>query len=100
MTGDFRAARGDGARPGLARAALGGLLVLLSPAAGAFTPPAELVLVTDDNYPPYLFRAEDGKLQGILKDRWELWSRTTGVPVTVKGMEWAKATTPREEAAA
>jgi len=91
MTGDFRAARGDGARPGLARAALGGLLVLLSPAAGAFTPPAELVLVTDDNYPPYLFRAEDGKLQGILKDRWELWSRTTGVPVTVKGMEWAKA---------
>ena len=79
-------------RVALFSVALGGFLLLLSPAAPAtFTPPAELVFVTDDNYPPYLFRAEDGRLQGILKDRWELWSRTTGIPVRVDGMEWVKA---------
>jgi PAS domain S-box-containing protein len=70
---------------------LAGFLLLLSPAASAFSPPPRLVVVTDDNYPPYLFRTADGHLQGILRDKWELWSKVTGVPVTVEGMEWAKA---------
>jgi diguanylate cyclase (GGDEF)-like protein len=56
-----------------------------------FSPPAQLVVVSDDNYPPYLFRAADGKLQGILKDKWDLWSRKTGVPVQVRGTKWAAA---------
>ena len=74
------------------RAVLGGFLLLLSLVAfAASTPPAELVFVSDDNYPPYLFRTQDGRLQGILKDEWELWSRTTGIPVKVEGMEWIKA---------
>ena len=60
-------------------------------ALAAFTPPAQLVVVTDDGYPPYLFRTEAGQLQGILLDKWQLWSRKTGVPVKVEGMEWIKA---------
>jgi diguanylate cyclase (GGDEF)-like protein len=59
--------------------------------AAAFSPPAQLVVVSDDNYPPYLFRTPDGSLQGILKDKWELWSRRTGVPVELRGTKWAEA---------
>ncbi len=50
-----------------------------------------LVVVTDDHYPPYLFRGEDGKLQGILKDRWALWSQRNAIPVEVRGTDWASA---------
>ncbi len=76
----------------LSVAALAGFLVLLSHTAlGAFSPPSRLIVVTDDNYPPYLFRTDDGQLQGVLMDKWELWSRITGVPVTVEGMSWTDA---------
>lgn len=67
------------------------LLLGSGSALAAFTPPARLVVVTDDGYPPYLFRTEAGELQGILLDKWQLWSRKTGVPVRVEGMEWSKA---------
>jgi len=50
-----------------------------------------LVVVTDDHYPPYLFRDEDGVLQGIVKDRWALWSQKNGIPVDLRGMDWASA---------
>src|SRR5215813_13883498 len=78
-----------GGRP--SRAVLAGCLLVISFPALAFSPPAELIVVTDDNYPPFLFRTEDGGLQGILKDKWELWSQKAGVPVRLEGMEWAKA---------
>ena len=48
-------------------------------------------VLLDDNYPPYVFRDEQGRLQGILKDQWDLWSRTTGRPVELLGMDWAQA---------
>lgn len=71
------------------------LLAAIAPLSGnslaAFSPPEQLVVVTDDSYPPYLFRTDGGQLQGIIKDKWALWSRKTGVPVEVEGMEWAKA---------
>src|SRR5262245_6954893 len=54
-------------------------------------PPERIVVVTDENYPPYLFRDAAGRLQGIIKDKWELWSSRTGIPVAVEGMPWAKA---------
>jgi len=60
-------------------------------ALAAFSPPAQLVVVSDDSYPPYLFRTETGKLQGIIVDKWQLWSAETGIPVRVEGMEWIKA---------
>jgi two-component system, cell cycle sensor histidine kinase and response regulator CckA len=69
------------------------LLLLACACVGAnvFSPPAKLVVVSDDNYPPYLFHAPDGRLQGILKDKWELWSRKTGVPVQLRGTKWVEA---------
>src|SRR5262245_53527006 len=72
--------------------ALGALLALiLTGNAAAFTPPDRLVVVSDDNYPPYLFRGEAGKLQGIIVDKWALWSKKTGIPVIVGGMPWIGA---------
>jgi diguanylate cyclase (GGDEF)-like protein/PAS domain S-box-containing protein len=59
--------------------------------AAAFKPPAELVVTTDENYPPYLFRSEDGRVQGIIPDKWALWSDQTGVPVRVVGTSWTSA---------
>ena len=60
-------------------------------ASAQFLPPARLIVVTDGNHPPYLFRAADGQPQGLLKDKWELWSRSTGVPVDLQGVEWSAA---------
>jgi PAS domain S-box-containing protein len=78
-----------------ARGAVVCALVLLSIAhvgtAAEFVPPKQLVVVTDISFPPYLFQTDDGHLQGILQDKWALWSRLTGVPVRLEGMEWSKA---------
>src|SRR5262245_61930122 len=78
---------------GAPRVALIAACCLLSPvhAAGAFEAPAKIVVVTDVNFPPFLFHAEDGTLRGILKDRWDLWSAQTGVEVQLQGMEWVAA---------
>src|SRR6185503_14584837 len=78
---------------GILAVAMPGMGIALSApaAAAAFSPPARLAVVTDDNYPPFLFRDADGRLQGILKDKWELWSRKTGIPVVVDGTAWADA---------
>ena len=48
-------------------------------------------MVSDDNYPPYIFRDADGLLRGILVDLWQLWEKKTGVAVTLSGMDWGKA---------
>lgn len=45
----------------------------------------------DDNYPPFVFRTADGKLQGILIDQWRLWQQQTGINVTISAMDWADA---------
>ena len=50
-----------------------------------------LRVVGDDHYPPYLFRGEDGELQGIVKDRWALWSQRNGIPVDIRGTDWTSA---------
>jgi PAS domain S-box-containing protein len=77
-------------RPALARFAV---LVALGcqNASAAFSPPSRLVVVSDESYPPYLFRAEGGTLQGIIVDKWRLWSAKNGIPVKVEGMEWLRA---------
>ncbi len=53
--------------------------------------PESIVVLSDDNYPPYSFRDDNGRLQGILPDQWALWQAKTGVRVEFKGMEWALA---------
>ena len=54
-------------------------------------PTKALRVVMDDNYPPYVFRNAEGKLQGILIDEWKLWSKQTGTPVELSAMDWADA---------
>ncbi|MDP3286108.1 MAG: transporter substrate-binding domain-containing protein [Desulfobacterales bacterium] len=53
--------------------------------------PKEITVVSDDNYPPYVFRDENGHLQGILVDEWRLWGKKTGIKVDLRGMDWDKA---------
>ena len=43
--------------------------------------PSSLRVVSDDNFPPYLFRNADGHVEGFLVDLWALWERKTGVRV-------------------
>ena len=52
---------------------------------------ASLHVISDDNYPPYLFRDADGRVQGYLVDYWKLWSRKTGIDVQLDAMRWADA---------
>ena len=53
--------------------------------------PRKIKVVMDDNYPPYVFRDEEGNLQGITIDQWKLWERKTGIQVDIHGMDWAEA---------
>ena len=45
----------------------------------------------DDNYPPYVFKEDDGRLKGILVDQWRLWEKMTGIPVQLNAMDWEEA---------
>ena len=75
----------------LARLLLALALAAATLAAAEPPVPAKLHVVTDGNYPPYLFRGEDGALRGVIRDKWELWSRATGVPVELVGIDWTEA---------
>lgn len=50
-----------------------------------------LRVVTDNNYPPYVFQGKDGIIQGILVDQWRLWQQKTGVQVEISAMDWSSA---------
>jgi len=50
-----------------------------------------ITVVSDDNYPPYIFRDETGKLKGIIVDQWKLWSKKTGVEVKIIATDWSDA---------
>ncbi|SHG75398.1 PAS domain S-box-containing protein/diguanylate cyclase (GGDEF) domain-containing protein [Thermosyntropha lipolytica DSM 11003] len=51
----------------------------------------KITVVMDDNYPPYVFRTGDGKLEGILIDYWKLWEEKTGIKVHLEAKDWKKA---------
>ncbi len=53
--------------------------------------PQTLTIVSDDNYPPFIFRSSVGQLKGYLVDYWGLWEKKTGVRVNLIGMEWSRA---------
>lgn len=60
--------------------------------AGAPKPDVQsITVVLDDNYPPYSFKNEQGRLQGILVDEWRLWEEKTGVRVNLIPMPWGQA---------
>ena len=48
-------------------------------------------VVTDDNYPPYIFRNADGKVEGYLVDLWNLWQSQTGKKVELIATSWVNA---------
>ena len=57
----------------------------------ATTAPQVLRVVGADNYPPYLFRDEDGRAAGLVADEWALWSRKTGIRVDLEPVAWSDA---------
>ena len=50
-----------------------------------------ITVVSDDNYPPYIFRSQNSDIQGILIDEWKLWEKKTGIKVNFIAMDWNKA---------
>ena len=50
-----------------------------------------LRVVSDDNFPPYVFRGGDGQAKGYLVDLWKLWQEKTGTPVELVITNWAEA---------
>ncbi|MBR0564790.1 EAL domain-containing protein [Azoarcus sp. L1K30] len=50
-----------------------------------------LRVVTDNNYPPYVFLGPDGQAQGYIVDLWKLWEKKTGVTVDFQAVQWAIA---------
>ena len=55
------------------------------------TPPQTIRVVMDNNYAPYSFQSEEGKLQGILIDQWREWEKMTGIKVDIQAMDWGEA---------
>jgi signal transduction histidine kinase len=53
--------------------------------------PRTIRVVMDNAYAPYVFQADDGKLQGILIDQWQAWERKTGIHVEIHAMNWGDA---------
>ena len=97
--------RPEGAVPARAQVWLAGLALAFAivaapvmvhaaePAASAAAggEPRPLRVVSSDAFPPFSFRGDDGRLQGLLVDAWALWSQRTGIPVQFEGMAWAQA---------
>src|SRR5258705_2703985 len=48
-------------------------------------------VVMDNNYAPYVFLADEGKLQGILIDQWQAWEKKTGIKAEIQAMDWSEA---------
>jgi PAS domain S-box-containing protein len=63
-------------------------LLLAQPAAQQ---PRVLRVVMDDDYAPFVFRSEQGVLQGILVDQWRAWEKATGVRVELHAVDWGVA---------
>ena len=70
-----------------------GLLAAQDPTHPSTRPAGLKVLrvVSDENFPPYTYRNNDGGPEGLLIDRWRLWSSKTGVPVEFKLRNWSQA---------
>lgn len=54
-------------------------------------PPGAITVISDDNYPPYLFKDDRGNTVGILADYWKLWEQKTGINVTLISTRWEMA---------
>jgi diguanylate cyclase (GGDEF)-like protein/PAS domain S-box-containing protein len=59
--------------------------------------PKTIKVVMDDNFPPYVFRDNEGQLGGILVDQWALWEKKTEVKVQLTAKNWADAQLEMQE---
>lgn len=64
-------------------------LIFLVVWTGAWANP--LRVVTDNNYPPYVFQGQSGQVEGYVVDIWTLWEKKTGVKVEFTAMQWSEA---------
>ena len=64
---------------------------LLAIASDGGTPAKTISVVSDDNYPPYIFRDADGHPEGYLVDFWKLWEKKTGIHVRFVATNWSDA---------
>ncbi|MBS0353443.1 MAG: transporter substrate-binding domain-containing protein [Proteobacteria bacterium] len=55
------------------------------------TRPKTISVVSDDNYPPYIFRDANGRPEGYLIDFWRLWEQKTGIQVRLVPTNWKEA---------
>jgi len=53
--------------------------------------PTTIRVVSDDNYPPYLFIGPDHQPRGYLVDEWKLWEQKTGIHVELIPTDWSSA---------
>jgi PAS domain S-box-containing protein len=70
------------------------LLVLVSSssvAQSAVSTPRTIRVVTDNAYAPYVFRSDEGTLQGVLIDQWRAWEKKTGIKAEIHAMDWNQA---------
>ena len=56
-----------------------------------YTSPKTIRVVMDNNYPPYVYKNDQGQLKGIIVDQWSLWEKKTGIHVELTGLDWAEA---------
>jgi diguanylate cyclase (GGDEF)-like protein len=67
------------------------LLLAVLLVATAYAAPRTLRVVTDNNYPPYVFIGPDHQPRGYLVDEWKLWEAKTGIHVDLVATDWASA---------
>ncbi len=70
---------------------IGFIIAGLLTANAAGPAPKVLRVVSDDNYPPYLFLNTKGQAEGYLVDYWHLWESKTGIKVELIPSNWAEA---------
>lgn len=51
----------------------------------------EITVVSDNNYPPYIFLDENKVSKGIIVDQWKLWEKKTGIKVKLVVLNWSDA---------
>lgn len=66
-------------------------LLVMMPAGAAQARATELHVVTDDNFPPFVYRDAEGRVVGYTVDFWQRWQARTGIPVRLSTVQWSEA---------
>jgi ABC-type amino acid transport substrate-binding protein len=66
------------------------VIVLVLLCIPALAPAAPLRVALDENYPPFVHRTPDGRLEGYTVDLWRLWEKKTGRQAELIGANWAE----------